>query len=106
LIAQGLRIVVETGAEAAPAPGRLLRLEFVDHDRPGIVRDISTALAAHKISIDELETERESASFFGEAMFKAKARLKVPAEVDLDALRTSLEALANELMVDLDLEDA
>jgi glycine cleavage system regulatory protein len=103
---QGLRVVVEQGAEPAPFAGRWLRLELVGHDRPGIVRDISAVLAAHKISIDELETERASASFSGEAMFKAKARLKLPADVDLGGLRTSLEALANELMVDLDLEDA
>jgi glycine cleavage system regulatory protein len=106
LEAQGLRVVVERGADKAPVAGRLLRLELVGHDRPGIVRDISAVLAAHKISIDELETERVSGSFSGEAMFKAKARLKLPAEVDLQALRASLEALANELMVDLDLEDA
>lgn len=106
LAAQGLRIVVEKGAETAPFAGRWLRLELVGHDRPGIVRDISAVLAAHKISIDELETDRESGSFSGEAMFKAKARLRLPADVDVEALRTSLEAIANELMVDLDLEAA
>lgn len=106
LEAQGLRLLIERGVDAAPFKGRTLRLEVVGHDRPGIVRDISGVLAAHNISIEELESERASGSFSGEAMFKAKARLKLPDTVDPEMVRTALEAIANELMVDLDLEPA
>jgi len=106
LEAKGLHLVIERGVETAPFTGRMLRLELLGHDRPGIVRDISAVLAAHNVSIDELESEQVSGSFSGEAMFKAKARLKLPDGGDLDRLRAALEALANELMVDLDLEAA
>jgi glycine cleavage system regulatory protein len=101
----GLRIVVEEGpGEAAPAPlGRGLKLELVGHDRPGIVRDISRVLAEHQVSIGEFHTERASASFSGEAMFKATAMLSLPAGLDERALQRALEGLANELMVDLEL---
>ena len=102
---QGLRLTVEKSGEQAPFAGRTLRLELVGLDRPGIVRDVSAVLAAQNVSIVELESERVSGSFSGEAMFKAKARVRLPDDLDLAELRGSLEALANELMVDLDLED-
>lgn len=104
LESQGLRFIIETGVEAVPPAGRMLRLEVIGHDRPGIVRDVSSILAARNISITELESERMSGSFSGEAMFKAKARLRLPNDLDLDELRNAVEALANELMVDLELE--
>lgn len=102
---RGLRFIIERGVEVAPVAGRTLRLELVGHDRPGIVRDVSGVLAAQNVSITELESERVSGSFSGEAMFKAKARLRLPNDLDIEELRRSVEALANELMVDLDLED-
>lgn len=108
LDAQGLRVAVERSlAEPAADPvpaGQLMRLELVGHDRPGIVRDISRVLAEQRVSIVEFESERASGSFSGEAMFKARARLALPAGLQAVDLRRSLEMLANELMVDLDLE--
>lgn len=87
-------------------PERVARLELIGLDRPGIVRDISRAIAARNASITELETEMVSGSFSGEAMFKATALVALPVSVDLGMLRADLEALANELMVDFDLESA
>jgi glycine cleavage system regulatory protein len=103
--AQGLRFIIEKSDELAPIAGRTLRLELVGLDRPGIIRDISHVLAAKNVSIAELESECVSGSFSGEAMFKAKARLTLPDDLDLEDLRQSLEAIANELMVDLSLDD-
>lgn len=106
LEAQGLRFIIEKSeAEEAAAPGRALTLDLVGLDRPGIVRDISRVLAAQNVSIAELESDRVSGSFSGEAMFKMKARLILPDDVDIEKLRQSIEALANELMVDLSLDD-
>lgn len=105
LEAQGLRFVIERSDEQAPAVGRLARVELIGLDRPGIVRDISRVLAAHNVSIAELESERVSGSFSGEAMFKARARLTLPDGLDIEQLRRSIEALANELMVDLSFDD-
>ena len=41
----------------------------------------------------------------GELLFEATATLRVPADVDPADLRAALEAIANELMVDLDVTD-
>jgi glycine cleavage system regulatory protein len=40
----------------------------------------------------------------GELLFRATADLRVPAGLDLDELRSSLESLAYELMVDVTLD--
>jgi glycine cleavage system regulatory protein len=85
--------------------GRKLRLEILGSDRPGIVRDISQALADRDINVDELRTEIMSAPMSGELLFLANAELLIPADLDLDLLRKDLEALAHELMVDVDLDE-
>ena len=107
LEAESLHLTIGQITGAAPPEGsRLLALELVGQDRPGIVRDISHLLAEHGINIEELETACVSGSFSGEALFKAQARLRVPRQVPTAELRTGLEALANELMVDISLDEA
>jgi glycine cleavage system regulatory protein len=103
----GLRVVIARGERTPPpADARMLKLELVGHDRPGIVRDISRVLAESGISIAELETEIVSGAMSGGNLFQAKALLQVPATIATDALRQRLEALANELMVDIALDAA
>lgn len=102
---EGLRLSFERGLPAAPAVRREVVLELTGHDRPGIVQEISNVLARHGVSIDRLETACENASFSGEPLFRATAQLHVPAAVTLGDLRGDLEALANELMVDLALAE-
>ena len=104
----GLRLVVEqsTVEAAAANSARVLKLDLIGQDRPGIVRDISRVLAEQQVSISDFHTARASASFSGEAMFKASALLRLPAGLDESALKHALESLANELMVDLELQDS
>lgn len=81
----------------------VLRLHLVGQDRPGIIREISAALASRDVSIVELETNRTSAPMSGELLFEASATLRMPPNLDHDDLRNALEDIANEMMVDLDL---
>jgi len=104
LDAGGLTVVVEPAAADEATAAQPVELELVGNDRPGIVRDISRVLAGQQINIEELETGVGSAPMSGETLFRARALLRVPASVSLDALRQQLEALEGELMVDLDLE--
>jgi glycine cleavage system regulatory protein len=107
LEAQGLRIVVTRGTDGASgAPGRRMKLELIGQDRPGIVRDISHALASRGVSIEELVTDCVSGSMSGESLVRASAQLRVPAHVATAQLRGALEAIANDLMVDLTLDDS
>jgi glycine cleavage system regulatory protein len=103
---RGLRIVATRGTEGAHgAVGRKMKLELVGQDRPGIVRDISHALASRGVSIEELVTDCVSGSMSGENLVRASAQLLVPSHVATVQLRDALEALANDLMVDLTLDD-
>ena len=101
-----LTIVVEQSGEQGAGSYRTVRLELLGHDRPGIVRDISRALAHHRVNIEELETDVTSAPMSGEALFRGRLELGVPATVTTEMLRELLEAIAGELMVDLMLEDS
>jgi glycine cleavage system regulatory protein len=104
LEAQGLRISIEAGSRsssgAAPAE-RVLQLDLIGQDHPGIVRDVARLLAEHQVTVDELETGTSSGPFSGETLFKAHARLRLPPQLSTAELRSLLEALANELMVDV-----
>lgn len=107
LESQGLRIVVQAdGAASAPVRAeKTLQLELVGQDQPGIVRQISSALAKNGVNVEELETECSSAPMTGETMFHAKAEVQVPGECDLGKLRADLEKIASDLMVELKVRD-
>jgi glycine cleavage system regulatory protein len=107
LAERGLRVVVEPSPAEPAASGRhLMDLDLEGLDRPGIVRDISHALAGSGVNIEELTTDRSSAAMSGEPLFRARARLDVPREVEAAALRGRLERLAADLMVQVTLADA
>jgi glycine cleavage system regulatory protein len=106
LEATGLRATVARSA-GGPSAGnyKSMKLDLVAHDRPGIVRDVTQALAQHRVNIEEFTSGITSASFSGEKLFQATARLGVLDDVAIDDLRRTLERLANEIMVDVTLEE-
>jgi glycine cleavage system regulatory protein len=105
LNAGGLTVVVERSAEPEVGPAKAIRLEVIGNDRPGIVRDISRVLAQQQVNIEELETDVVSAPMQGDMLFRARATLRVPRSVTVEQLRSRLEALAGEIMVDLSLAE-
>ncbi len=103
---EGLQIgVARSELEPPASDAQGLRLEILGSDRPGIVHDISRALADRDINVDELRTEIMSAPMSGELLFLANAEIQIPAGLNLELLRKDLEALAHELMVDIDLDE-
>ncbi len=101
-----LEVTVERAAEGedtASTDVTRLSLELVGADRPGIVHDISQALAARQVSIEELHTGTREAPMVGGMLFEATATLLAPPTVPIADLQAVLEQLANELMVDISL---
>ncbi len=89
-------------ASVQPEPrSRLVNVEILGSDRPGILKGISLALAKHSANIEELSTERRTAPMSGELLFQARAVVHLPEEGTLSALRLDLEKIAGDLMVDL-----
>lgn len=99
----GLTIVVR-GDETSPtaAEASLVALEVMGQDRPGIVREITGALSTQGINVEELATECVSAPMSGEMLFQAKAKILVPAHVELNHLRQTLEGGLAGLTVELE----
>ncbi len=99
-------VEVVTGAVApgaAARPQQRMSIELVGQDRPGIVHEVSEVLAANAINIVDLQTGVSSAPMAGGLLFEAKVLVDVPDSTDTIALRSGLEALADELMVDFEL---
>jgi glycine cleavage system regulatory protein len=104
--ARGLTVVVHSDQPTAlPQTARLSVLEIVGQDRPGIVRQISHALASFGINVEELDTECSSAAMSGETLFKARATLSIPESCDTAQVRQKLEKIAEDLIVEISLAE-
>jgi glycine cleavage system regulatory protein len=98
----GLNVTIRSDeTKISASGGRQTKLEVVGHDRPGIVREISAALARANVNVEEFSSEVVSAPMSGETLFKAAARLQLPERCDLTALKTELEKIAADLLVDV-----
>ena len=103
----GLVLTIERGRlDEAASAARVITLDILGNERPGIVRDVTQALSALGVNIEEFESRLESAAFTGVEMFRAHARLRAPETLPLEDLRKTLERLAGEIMVDLTLAGA
>ena len=105
LSATGLDVAVKAAGAASVYAGIPLRLNLIGHDRPGIVYQISAALAAHGASFEQLETRTREAPMSGGVLFEVEADVIAPSSADVPALHSALEAIADELMVDIELTD-
>ncbi len=76
-------------------------LRVVGQDHAGIVHEIAQVLAAHKVSIEELETEIVPAPMSGR-MFTASATLTAARGTDAEVLEQGVEAVAPDLMVEIE----
>src|SRR5262249_40592667 len=96
LSSHGLTVVVHSDQQKNELPpGRVRILEIVGQDRPGIVQQISHALASYGVNVEELQTECSSAAMTGENLFKARAKLRVPESADAEKIRQNLEKIAS-----------
>jgi glycine cleavage system regulatory protein len=106
LESRGLSVVIHLDHPSEqPVDHRFSEIEIVGHDRPGIVREISHVLASHGVNVEELDTDRGSAAMSGEAIFKARAALRIPKTCDVGKLRRDLERIAADLIVDISLKE-
>ncbi len=97
-----LTIVVHAAEASQPAEKtQLATLEVFGPDRPGIVREITGTLAAQGVSVEELATECISAPMSGEPLFQARAKLLLPADVSMNALRQSVEQAVTGMTVEI-----
>jgi glycine cleavage system transcriptional repressor len=103
-----MSITVEfSGApKAAQRAGVPFRLKTYSMDQPGIVHRVASYLHEQGVNIEELETHLESAPFMGTPVFTMELTMLVPKGASVGKLRKDLEALADTLNCDLDLDPA
>jgi glycine cleavage system regulatory protein len=98
---QGLHVALERAGGPVEHKSLRLHLELLGADHPGIVAEISAALAARGVSIEELSTDVREAPMAGGRLFEASAMLDAPPTTSAEALQSVLEQLADELMVEI-----
>jgi glycine cleavage system regulatory protein len=101
-----LDITASLSTQRPPSSATRLTLELIGLDHPGIVRDISNALAGRNVNIEELDTATTSAPMDGGTLFTATATLVLPPDVSADELTQVLQDVARQLTVDIELEEA
>lgn len=107
LRAVGLSAQAHRDVSVVPSDKRqFARIEVVGHDRPGIVRQISQALTAHHVNVEELTSWCESAPMSGEMLFHATVAVQLPGTCPAPQLQAALERIASDLMVDISLKPA
>lgn len=97
----GLTIQLVQESTAQETTRRSITIDILGNDRPGIVRELSAAIAGAGGNVEELITGLESAPMSGQPMFRAKGLVSVPEHTDSADLRTAIEALSGEFTVDV-----
>lgn len=76
-------------------------LQVVANDRPGIVAEVSRALARMQVNVAELATSVEPASMSGGVVFRAILEIGLEPDQTLADVITGLEGLSDDLMIDV-----
>lgn len=97
----GLTILAVREETEAASSRRTLVVDVVGNDRPGIVRELSAAIAHAGGNIEELTTGLESAPMSGQAMFRAHGIISIPEGTETSALATAVQNLGGDLTVDI-----
>lgn len=83
---------------------RLVSLTILGPDRPGIVREIAAALSSRQINVVDMESYVSSAPMSAEMLFHARVEAQIPEQGNLEELGDTLDAIANEMDVDVQLD--
>jgi glycine cleavage system regulatory protein len=67
------------------------------------VRDVTSAISGHALSIDSFTSRTMDAPMAGGTLFEATVSVRVPDNADAAPIVAALERLADEIQVDLNL---
>jgi glycine cleavage system regulatory protein len=97
----GLTVLAVREEVAEDIARRTVVVDVVGNDRPGIVRELSAAVASAGGNIEELTTGLESAPMTGHPMFRAHGVVSIPEDTESSTLIAAIEGLGGDLTVDL-----
>ncbi|MCH7226085.1 glycine cleavage system protein R [Haloferula sp. A504] len=96
---EGVSIQATREEPASTPEVELVKLEVVGNDRPGIVRELSAAIAATGANLEELQTTLESAPMAGHPIFQARGTVALPEGLSSSDLIAAIENLGADLSV-------
>ena len=102
---QQISSVVEEAEDFETKNSRILEINVVGPDRPGIVHEVTRALEAHVANVVQMETNIAAAPMSGDLTFSADATVEVDFATEWQALADKLDAVALELGVDVLIEE-
>ena len=91
-------------SDAGTGEGRLLTLDVIGQDRPGIVFAVTDILAEFGVNVEAMDSVCESAPMSGESLFRARLRVRIPLDTDFSALERRLTDIGDEMMLDVCLD--
>jgi glycine cleavage system regulatory protein len=97
----GLTVQAVREAMEEPPVRRTLTVDVMGHDRPGIVREFSAAIAKAGGNVEELTTGLASAPMSGSPMFRAHGVVSIPETMATSVLTAAIESLGGDLTVDV-----
>jgi glycine cleavage system regulatory protein len=101
----GLEVNVFEEAPTDPSVSRILTFDVVGNDRPGIIKQLSTAIVQCGGNVEELESNLESAPMSGHSVFHATGTVRVESAFQDSDLIKGLENLGDDLSVSVNERD-
>jgi glycine cleavage system regulatory protein len=88
--------------DVAESPAqRTIVVDVIGNDRPGILRELTAAIAQAGGNVEELTTGLESAPMSGQPLFRAHGVVSIPEDTGTEILTKAIESLGGDLTVDL-----
>jgi len=78
-----------------------ITVEVMGNDRPGIVKELASAIVNAGGNVEELATGLESAPMSGQLMFRAQVLISLAEGLETQRLVTAIESLGGDLTVDI-----
>jgi glycine cleavage system regulatory protein len=101
LASEGIQIQIIQESVAEVEDRRLWHIDVVGNDRPGIVHQLTQAIAQCGGNVEELVTGLESAAMSGHPLFRASGKVSLRSSSDEEPLRAAIEKLSDDLSVEI-----
>lgn len=92
--------IEQIDAQQTPITERY-ELDIVGNDRPGIIHEVTRALANQQLNVVDLSSDLTRAAMSGMPLFSCIAAIEVAQQLDLDTLQTQLTTIATDLDLDI-----
>ncbi|GAB1259532.1 glycine cleavage system transcriptional repressor [Aurantivibrio plasticivorans] len=102
----GIQVTAELADTKADPHQQHWSFTLFGNDRPGIIKEVSQALAHYHINLEQLSSRCTTAAHTGIPLFEAEGMISLPDTVDIDELEDQLATISNQLTVDIQLEEA